>query len=451
MSKLRIAPFGIRGFIGESLTPSVAIDFASAFATFTRGGRILLAADTRGSSPMIHAAALSGLLMAGCEVIDYGICPTPMLQYCVKTQQADGAVSISGGHNAVGWKSIHLINTDGAFLDPVGGEAVLGCFHARDFLRQDNRGIGSHTRITNYAEPYFQALAQRVNVDAIRAAKLTVLIDPVGGAGSPFLTTFADTLGVRLIPMNAEPSAYLAREPEPRPRAAQQMASIIRHVNGHVGFVLSSDMVRLSLVAEDGEPTSEEYTLAIVANHLLANQSGILVTNICPTRTVDDIAAAQNAQVIKTRVGQAYVVHALMDEQGVLGGEGSGGVCMPEFSYAFDGFLTMALVLDAMAQNDQPLSGLLKQLPRYKIEKRKVPCGSSEGYRAIDLFKYEAEDHDDAQITMTDGIRLDWPDGWLHVRTSQTQQLVRVISEATTRQKAEARADEAVRLIQRAI
>lgn len=451
MSKLRLASFGIRGFIGESLSPRVIIDFASAFATFIGGRRVLLGCDTRTSSPMLHSATLSGLLAAGCEVLDFGICPTPMLQYFVKTHQAAGAVSISGGHNAMGWNAVTLIGADGAFLDPVGGETVLDCYHARGFLARDGSSIGNHVVLSDYATPYFEALAHTVNAEAIRAAHLTVLIDPVGGAGCPFLTPFADRLGLKLVPINAQPSGYLAREPEPRPRTAQQMASIIRHTGGHVGFVLSSDMGRLSLVTENGEPASEEYTLAVAANHLLSKQPGALVTNICTTRTVDDIAAARGVPVVKTRVGQAYIVAALMDEQGAIGGEGSGGVCVPGFSYAFDGFLTMALILDAVVASGEPLSALLHALPRYHIVKRTLPCGSRDGYRAIDILKNNEDYLQGGTLQMIDGMRVDWPDGWVHVRTSQTQQLVRVISEATSRAKAESRAEDTMRMVQQAI
>jgi phosphomannomutase len=451
MNKLRLASFGIRGFVGESLPPSVVIDFASAFATYADGGRILLGRDTRYSSPMIHSAVLSGLLSAGCEVLDFGVCPTPMLQYAVNPYRAAGAISISGGHNAPGWNAVTLIGADGAFLEPFGGETVLDCFHARDFLRRDWQGMGTVRRVGDFALSYFDAMADMINVNAIREADFTVLIDPVGGAGCSYLPLFADRFRFHLVPINAQPSGYLAREPEPRPRSALQMASIIPHTGGDVGFVLSSDMSRMSVVTETGEPMSEEYTLALIADHVLAKRSGTLITNICTTRTVDDVARAHGAPVMRTRVGQAYVLAALADEQGVLGGEGSGSVALPEFSNAFDGFLMMALVLEAMAESGRSVSALLGQLPRYGIVKRSVPCGSRDGYRAIDALKDHAEFLGDGVVDMTDGLRVDWEDSWVHVRISQTQQLVRVIAEATTKERAEQRADDATRVLQQIV
>jgi phosphomannomutase len=449
---LRIASFGVRGFVGVSLTPKVAMDFAGAFAAHLNGGRVLLGRDTRGSSAMLHAAALSSLGGAGCEVLDLGICPTPLLQFSVRPRGAAGALSISGGHNAMGWNSLTFIGPDGEFLDPVGGEAVLDRYHAGAFLLADWAHLGTVQSVDDFATPYFDALAQRLDVAAIRAAQLTVLIDPVGGAGCAFLEEFARRLGVRLLPINAQPSAYLAREPEPRPRSARQMAGIISQLGGDAGFLLSSDMTRLSLVSETGETASEEFTFAVIANHVLGRNAGTVVTNTCTTRMIDDIAAQRGARLVKTCVGQAYIVSALLDEQGVLGGEGSGSAVLPDFSRAFDGFLMIGLVLEAMAQHKKKLSELLGALPRYQIVKRQIRCDSRHGYRALDLVQAQMLARPDAgAVNQIDGFRMDWPDGWVHARASRTEQLVRVISEAKTRAAAVQRAEEITRLIEQEI
>ncbi len=451
MNKLRVAPFGIRGFVGESLPPLVVIDYAAAFATYLDGGRVLLGRDTRGSSPMLHAAVTAGLLSAGCEVLDFGVCPTPMLQQAVPGYGARGGISISGGHNGTGWNSLTLVGADGAFLEPPSGEAVLDSFHARVFLKRGARDQGHVQPVTDFAPAYFAALATHLNVAAIANQHYTVLIDPVGGAGCAFLKPFADMLGVRWVPVNAEPTDYLAREPEPRPRSARPMASFIRHVDGDAGFVCSSDMGRLSIVTETGEPVSEEYTLPLIANHLLQKRTGPVVTNICTTRTVDAVAAQHRVPLVKTPVGQAYVMGKCSDIQGVLGGEGSGSVAIPAFSQAFDGFMMMALILEAMAESGAPLSALLRQLPRYAIVKRQVNCSSREGYRALEAIRDATDFVGAGEINRTDGVRVDWSDGWVHVRASRTQSMVRVIAEAEEEAHAQARATEAIRIIQQAL
>ncbi|MFH0880280.1 MAG: hypothetical protein V2A34_11255 [Lentisphaerota bacterium] len=448
---LRIASFGIRGFVGKSLTPKVVMDFSSAFGTFLEGKKVLIGRDTRYSSPMIHAAVVSSLLNSGCEIVDFGVCPTPVLQYSIQPFGAAGGVSITGGHNGMGWNALILIGADGAYLEPLGGETVMDIFHGGDFIKQSWDKMGKIQAADNFYEPYLQALESNVNAEAIRRANFRVLIDPVGGAGCGYIDTFARRLGCAMVPINAQPSGYLAREAEPRPRSATQMASIIKHVKGHAGFVLNSDVGRVSLVTEEGEPASEEYTFAVIASHILSKRLGTVVTNSCTTRTIDDIAALRKVPVVKTRVGQAYVVSTLMDEQGVIGGEGSGSVALPSFSRAFDGFLVMGLVLEAMAEQKCKLSDLLKALPRYHIAKRKLPCGSSRGYRALEVLMERMQSFKDGKMDMTDGLRFDWKDGWVHARASQTEQIIRVISEASSRAKADQRADEIVRIIEQEI
>jgi phosphomannomutase len=330
----------------------------------------------------------------------------------------------------------------------VGGETVLDIFHAGDFLRRRSGDIGNVREIGGFADDYFSALSRHIDVDAIRDANLTVMIDPLVGAGSPYLKTFAHEFGFRLIAVNDQPSGYLPREAEPRPRSALQMASFIRHVQGQVGFVLNSDMSRMSMVTETGEPTSEEYTFAVIADYVLSRKPGVVVTNCCTTRTIDDIAMRHKSRVVKTPVGQAYVISALEDESGVIGGEGSGGAMLPAFNRGFDGFLMMALVLEAMAIRQLPLSGLLNTLPRYHIIKRSVACGSRRGYGAIENIKERLSEFGDVDnFDTTDGLRVNWHDGWVHARASHTEQIVRVISESMRQETAEKNADKMVRMI----
>ena len=445
---LRLASFGLRGYVGDTMDPRVVIDFAAAFATVKEGGKILLGRDTRYSSPMLHSAVISGLLSAGCEVLDFGICPTPLLQFSVPAYEAQGAVSISGGHHGRGWNTVMLISSDGSYLEPIGGETLLDIFHAGDFLEQDWQNLGHVRNIEDCSTAYFDALEGILDTERIQASNFTVLIDPVGGAGCNYLEPFAQRFGLNLIPINNEPTGYLAREPEPRPRSAAQMASTIHYLQADVGFVLDSDMSRMSLVSEVGEPASEECTFAVIANHFLTKQSGTIVTNCCTTGMIDFIAKRLDVPIVKSRVGQAYIVSALADEEGVIGGEGSGGVCVPAFSPAFDGFLMMGLVLEAMAQTGSTLSQLLQALPRCHIVKRQIQLGSRGGYLALEQVGKKWADISEGTIDYTDGLRVDFEDGWIHARASRTEQLVRVISESESRLVAEERAEKAIRDIE---
>jgi len=445
---LRLASFGMRGFIGQSLSIKSVMDFAAAFGTHLKGKRVLLGRDTRYSSPMLHSAVASSLIGCGCDVIDLGICPTPMIQFSVKPLNAAGGVSVTGGHHGMGWNSISLMDADGAFLEPSGGENVLDIYHAGDFIRQPSFGIGSLRPDRTFIPAYFDALSRAVQVDRIRTAGFRVLIDPLGGAGCPYLPEFSARMGFQLIAVNDQPSGYLPREAEPRPRSALQMASFIKHVRGHAGFVFSSDMYRMSMVTEEGEPVSEECTFAVMADYILRNTPGVTITNCCTSRAVDEIAARHGSRVIKTPVGPAYIMSALQDESGVIGGEGSGSVFLPSFSRAADGFLMMAVVLEAMAVSGLPLSRLLQNIPRYHIVKRTLPCGSRAGYGAIEAIKQRSGDFAGAvSMDLTDGVRFDWSSGWVHARASHTEQIVRVISEDRDRDMAIQRADHMLRLI----
>lgn len=445
---LRLASFGMRGFVGGSLTVRSVMDFAAAFGTYLDGGRVLLARDTRTSSPMLHAAVSASLMSCGCEVLDMGICPTPMLQFSVPRRDAAGGVSISGGHNAMGWNSLSLAGPGGALLEPNGGETVLDLFHAGDFLRQRSNALGRLHEAGDFTEDYFAALRMHIDTAAIRNAGFRVLIDPLSGAGCPYLARFASEAGFHLIAINDQPSGYLPREAEPRPRSALQMASFIKHVQGHAGFVLSSDMARMSMVTEAGEPVSEEYTFAVIADYVLSRRPGTVVANCCTSKIIDDIAARYHQRIVKTPVGQAYIASALEDESGVVGGEGSGSVIVPGFSRGADGFLMMALVLEAMAVRGQPLSALIHDVSRYHIVKRNIACASRAGYRAIELVREQIEEFGTPLgVDLTDGLRLDWADGWLHARASDTEKIVRVISEDRSRDMAVQRAEQMLRSI----
>ena len=446
MKTLRLSSFGMRGFVGESLTPRMIIDFGCAFATFIEGGRVLIGRDTRYSSPMIHSAVVASLLSAGCEIIDLGVCPTPMLQYSVKFYGAAGAISITGGHNSAGWNAIMLIGRDGAFIEPLGGEKVLDLFHASSFLKKDWAHMGNIKESVDFVVPYFRQLQKQLNTDKIRAANFTVIIDPVGGAGCGYLELFAEHLGLRLVPVNARPSGYLAREAEPRPRSALQMASIIKYVKADIGFVHSSDMGRMSIVTEDGEPASEEYSLPLIALHLLEKKKGTVVTNSCTTRTLDDVCQKFGVPIVKTRVGQANIVSRLTDEQGILGGEGSGSAVLPSFSAAFDGFLMMGLILEAMAEKGRPISEMLRSLPRYHIVKKQIAFDPHRAYQILENVQRQFR-HSSGKLDQTDGLRVDWEDGWIHVRLSHTQQVLRIISEAKTRVLAEEQSERISRLV----
>lgn len=448
MKTFRLSSFGLRGFAGTSLTPRDIVDFASALATYIQGELVVIGRDTRYSSPMVCSAAISGLLNAGCDIIDLGICPTPLIQFAVRHYGAAAGLSITGAHQEVGWNSLNIINSEGGIFDPLSGQTVLDIFHSKEFLKSDWQGMGTINQSNSFLEPYLNNLEDCVNVEAIRAAQFNVLMDPLGGAGVPYINVFAERLGLNLIPINGDENGYLAREAEPRPRSAKQMASIIPYLKGDVGFLFSSDMVRMSLVTEAAEPKSEEYTFATIANHVLSKQTGTVVTNCCTSRMIDDIVAKHKSQLVKTKVGQPYVLTTLADEQGILGGEGNGEVIFPKAGLGSDGFVMMALVLEAMAENKAPLSELVNALPAYHIIKKNMHCKSSKGYRALEFVEQLWRQEHGSNINMQDGLHVECERYWKHVRTSRTENIIRITLESQDRELAAREARKIIRLLE---
>lgn len=433
MKLLKIGLSGVRGVVGEALTPELAMDFACAFGTAVGPGRILVARDTRTSGPMLRAAAVSALVSSGCEVMDLGVCPTPILQFWVPRLKARGGLAITAGHNDSSWNALTFINRDGAYLNEYQGREVLDLFHLGRFKRVAADRLGSVRAHENPLDPYFDALFRTLNRKAVVDAGFKIVADPCNGAAAGTIDHFFSALGCKLIPVNNTPSGYFPHPPEPRPRNASETSSIVRISGADAGFLLNSDGSRVSLVAEDGETLSEEYTFPIAADRILERDPGPVVTTPSTSLMIKDVAARRNVPVVMAKVGQSPVIQSMIAEDATTAGEGSGGVAARFFQPAFDGFLTMGLVLEAMAVRDRKLSELAAELPRTHIVKEKIYCLPHRIHSVVartrDLFSEE-------DIQAGDGIRVERRDGWIQVRASATEPMIRITAEFATRQRA---------------
>jgi phosphomannomutase len=441
---LKIGISGVRGIVGQTLTPGLVLDFASAFGTYLREGPVCLGRDTRPSGPMLHQACLAALTSTGCDVLDLGVCPAPVLQFAVRTLKARGGLSISAGHNAREWNALTFLSAEGAYLNSFQGEEVLDIFHLGKFAKAPVDGLGSVRPVTGFFETYVRGLAGFLDSAAIRGANFRVAVDPCNGAGAGLATALGRQVGFDAAAINDEPSGYFPHDPEPRPRNAQQAAAILNVIRGDAGFVFNSDVSRVSLVAENGETLSEEFTFPLVASHILRRSRGPVVTNLSTSRLVEDLAAGLGCPVVRTKVGQSYVVQAMNEEEAVVAGEGSGSVAVPAFQPAFDGFLTLGLILERMALEKKRLSELAAELPRYHNVKEKVYCPQSRVYSVLDEVKGFLGD---TVVETADGLRLEGPRGWLHVRASATEPMIRVIAEDVSRKTAQSRVDDLVHFI----
>jgi phosphomannomutase len=444
MKLLKIGISGVRGIVGESLTPKLVMDFAAAFGTFVNAKTVLVGRDTRVSGPLLHAACVSALVSTGCDVHDLGVCPTPVLQRLVVKLRAKGGVAITAGHNDIAWNALTFINRDGTTLNPFQGAEVLDLYHLGKFRKAGTDGLGQVRDLEHYADDYFEALRAFLDVEAIAKAKLRVVIDACNGAGAGLLERMARALHFELVPVNTEPNGFFPHDPEPRPRNAQQVVSILKVVNADVGFLLNSDVGRVSLVSETAESLSEEFTFPLIANEYLKTRRGPVVTNLSTSRMIEDVARARGCPIVRTKVGQSYAVYALQQEEAVLAGEGSGGVAFRAFHPAFDGFLTMGYILETLARQGKKVSRLIEELPRYHIVKEKIYCPPARIHSVVSEVKKFFRRH---EIDASDGIRVEDKTGWVQVRTSGTEPMIRIIAEDESKERARERADEVIQFI----
>lgn len=433
--------------VGPSMTPRLVMDFAAAFGSFVDRRPIVIGRDTRIHGPMVRAAAVSALLSTGCDAVDLGVCPTPILQKAVRRRKAGGGVAITAGHNDIRWNALAFIDAEGRYLNPFQGEEVLDLYHLGAFAKADTDGLGRlsfGTAVEDF-EPYFDELAAYLDADAVRKARFKVVIDACAGAGAPFLARFAEALGFTLIPLNDESNGFFPHDPEPRPRNAAQCVSVVKTVGADAGFLLNSDAGRISLISETAEALSEEFTFPLVADAVLARTPGPVITNYSTSRMIEDVARGRRCPIVRTRVGPAHIFLALGQEEGVLAGEGSGGIAVPAFQPAFDAFLAMGIVLETMARTGRTLSELVGRLPRYHIVKEKVYCPVARVHDAIDAV---AKLFGGRGLDTGDGLRAEDRRGWVQVRASGTEPMLRVVAEDKSRERARARVDEVLEALE---
>jgi len=444
MKLLKIGISGVRGIVGDSITPKLVMDFAAAFGTYLNSKPVLVGRDTRISGPMLQAACLASLLSTGCDVLDLGICPTPILQVMVKKWKARGGISITAGHNDIKWNALTFINREGTYLNPFQGAEVLDIYHLGRFKKASTDGLGQMRNVAQDADEYFTGLRAFLDAEAIRKAGLKVVIDSSNGAGAYFLERLAGVFGFELIPVNNEPNGFFPHDPEPRPRNAQQVVSILKVVGADIGFLLNSDVSRISIVTETGESLSEEFTFPLVADEYLKDHCGPVVTNLSTSRMIEDVARNRGCPLVRTKVGQSYAIQSLLQEEAVLAGEGSGGVALAAFHPAFDGFLTMGFILETMARQRKTISRLVGELPRYHIVKEKIYCPPLKVHSVVSEVKNFFRGR---EIDTSDGVRVEDKSGWVQVRASGTEPMIRIIAEDELKNKARERADEVINFI----
>jgi phosphomannomutase len=430
MDPLKVGIAGVRGVVGETLTPEVVVDFAEAFAAYLDGGRVLVCRDPRPSGPMLQAAATAGLLAAGCEVVDLGICPTPSLQLAVSWLGARGGISITGGHNPIGWNALKFVREDGLYLTSVQAEELLDVYHQGQAPRATWDRIPPRVERRDAIDHHLETLSRSFDTEAVRARRLRVAVDCCNGSCAALSPRWLAALGCETLAINDDPTQPFPHVPEPSVAAAAQVRALVRAGSADLGLLHDADGERLSLVDETGRPLSEELTLALAALVALRRRAGPVVTNVSTSSLVDRVAAWHGVAVVRTPVGQAFISEAILEHRAVIGGEGNGAVAVPEVQATHDSAAAIGLLLEHLATTGATLSSLVAELPKLTLQKETLPVAPSLIYSVLQEFREAVGDVPDASVDHTDGVRIAWPDGWVHVRASNTQSLVRLIAEA---------------------
>lgn len=434
--RLKIGVSGIRGVVGEFLTPSLACSFAQAFGTFVGSGKVVLGRDTRQSGEMLQGAVCCGLLATGCEVVDVGIQPTPTIQVYVGATRARGGISVTASHNPPEYNALKLFNRAGLFFNHYERRELLDIFYESEFRTATNEQIrGIQHDPETPMKMHTERILRHVDAARLRSRKFRVALDGVNGAGSVLSCRFLQqSLGCRLSAISVDPTKPFPREAEPRPDTLGELQEVVRRERAEIGFGQDPDGDRLAVVDETGRVLDNDDVLALVVDAVLTAMPGDVVVNLTTSSAVDDIAAAHGRKCYRTPVGEANVVEMMQAVRAVIGGEGSnGGIIFPAVQYCRDSYTGMAFLLDLMDRSGKTVSELAARLPRYYRRSGKVVF---EHGRLGPIMQELEQAFPKATLDRTDGLKLILNDAWIHVRASNTEPILRMAVEAKSEEMA---------------
>ena len=439
---------GIRGTIGgkvgENLTPIDIIELTSAFVTLLREsgaeGKITLVVgrDARVSGDMVSRLVCGTLQGMGAEVIDTGLSTTPTTEMAVLHHHANGGVIITASHNPMHWNALKLLNAQGEFISGEEGKRLQQIATDRDFNYAEVNELGSYTYYGNAIQDHIDAVLNLplVNKDAIAQADFSVIVDAVNSTGSISIAPLLKQLGVRKVTvLNDEPNGVFAHNPEPIPEHLYGISEAMKKGNYDVGFVVDPDVDRLAIIKPDGEMFGEEYTLVSVADYILAHTPGNTVSNLSSTRALRDVSRKYGVDYNASAVGEVNVVEKMKATNAVIGGEGNGGVIYPELHYGRDALVGVALFLSHLATSGKDCVELRSSYPDYCISKNKIELTA--GIDIPKLLNTIAETYAQYEVNTIDGVKIDFDNGWVHVRSSNTEPILRIYAEAMTESMAD--------------
>ncbi len=426
---LKISISGVRGVVGESLTPSLLTRFAQAFGTYVGPATIVMGHDPRTSGEMVKQAVIAGLLSSGCRVIDVGMCPVPTIQLLVRHHNAHGGIAITASHNPAEWNALKFIGADGLFLNSGQAREMLDIYHQGEYTKVAGAEMRGVEEVSGATDLHIRQILEVLGPLPRREKPLRVVLDACNGAGSLVGPKLLESLGVEVIPINVTPNGSFPRPAEPvAENLGDLSAAVIKH-GADIGFAQDMDADRLAIVSEKGRPIGEDYTLLLAALYVVGKEPGPVVANLSSTSTLQDVANRFNCPVFLTRIGEVNVTEVMQRENAVIGGEGNGGVIYPRINFARDSLVGMALVLHLIAETGQTVTEVVNSLPAFSIIKEKLECPSQKIPAVLKMLRQEYASY---QIDVRDGVKVVLPSGWFLVRGSNTEPIIRVIAEAPT-------------------
>ncbi len=439
---------GIRGTIGgqagDTLNPLDIVKFTSAYATFIRrsgqceSNKIVVGRDARISGSMVRQVVCGTLMGMGYDVIDIGLATTPTTELAVRMSGAEGGIIITASHNPRHWNALKLLNHEGEFLTAADGQAVLEIAEREDFSYADVDHLGSYTLDDSYNQRHIDSVLalSLVDVEAVKKARFRVVVDAINSVGALILPGLLRALGVEYTLLNGEPNGDFAHNPEPLEKNLSGIMTEMSKGGYDLGIVVDPDVDRLAFIQEDGKMFGEEYTLVSVADYVLSHTPGNTVSNLSSTRGLRDVTQRHGGEYFAAAVGEVNVTTKMKAVNAVIGGEGNGGVIYPESHYGRDALVGIALFLSSLAQKGCKASELRASFPNYYIAKNRIDLTPSTDVDAI--LRKVKEMYSDEQVTDIDGVKIDFPDKWVHLRKSNTEPIIRVYSEAATMEEADA-------------
>ncbi|MDZ7771982.1 MAG: phosphoglucosamine mutase [Balneolaceae bacterium] len=428
---LMISVSGIRGIFGTDLTPENLTRFTAAYGSWLEGGTVVVGRDTRASGPLCEQVVTAALRAVGCEVIRVGVATTPTVAMAVLSHGANGGIVISASHNPAEWNALKLLNEKSEFLDAGQGEEVIARSESRDLAWKPYDAIGGEREDPGALEHHINSILDLpyIDPDVITAAGFRVALDPVNGTGAVAFPPLLERLGVQTVAVNDEPNGRFAHNPEPLPEHLQQICALVREEQCDLGIVTDPDGDRLALVTDRGEPFGEEYTQAAAFDFMLAKNPGPCATNLSSSRVAEDVAARYGQPCHRSAVGEINVVKKMQQTGAVIGGEGNGGVINPDLHYGRDALVGAAMVLQLLAEREVSASDYRAGLPDYHMRKSRISLEEVDG----DALLQRALDHyADREPDTLDGVKIDFEEGWVHLRKSNTEPILRVYSEGPT-------------------